>query len=132
MDKTELVVGEWIEVAQEDFDAASKLAEVPYPAPACYHCQQAVEKILKAYFIVKENRLTKTHDLNELIDTCAKHSPDFGNFKEACSDITLFTAVRYPPIRKIRLLTIHEMKQTLEHTREILDFTKSKLKELGY
>jgi len=59
MNTTELVVGEWISAAQEDIGSATVLAKVPYYAPACYHCQQTAEKVLKAYIILKENILTK-------------------------------------------------------------------------
>jgi HEPN domain-containing protein len=132
MDKDELIVADWIKFAQEDLNAASMLADVPYIVPACYHCQQCVEKILKAYIIVKERILIKTHDLLFLIKECEKYSPDFSKFKDICSEITLYTAIRYPVNRKLRNLTVQDMRQALKDTRDLFEFTESKLKELGY
>jgi hypothetical protein len=55
--------GEETKDSDDDLDAVLNLAKVPYLVPACYLCGQAVEKILKAYYIAKENKLIKTHDL---------------------------------------------------------------------
>jgi HEPN domain-containing protein len=129
MNTDELVVGEWINSAQEDLDTVSLVSQVPLLAATCFHCGQAVEKILKAYIIAKDIKLIKTHDLNDLLDRCKKHSSDFSNFEDVCNDIISYTTVRYPPDRN---LTEQEMKQTIESTHEIVDFTMSKLKELGY
>jgi HEPN domain-containing protein len=74
MNTNELVVGEWVSAAYEDFGSAMVLAKIPYYAPACYHCQQSAEKILKAYIIAKENILTKTHDIDALVNKCEQHS----------------------------------------------------------
>jgi HEPN domain-containing protein len=133
MNTSELDITQWIRVAQMDFDSALTLSKVQYPTPLeiiCYHCQQSVEKILKAYFIAKENRLTKTHELDDLIEKCKKYSFDFDKFKSFCAKLTLYTTTtRYPPIID---LTEQDMKYALKGAREILNFTKSKLKDLGY
>jgi len=129
MNTNELVVKEWVSAALEDFGSASVLAKVPYHAPACYHCQQSVEKILKAYIIAKENTLIKTHDLDDLISKCEKHSPDFGKFKDACENLTPYTTVRYPPFG---ILTEQDVKYALEDAQDVLTFTKSKLTEMGF
>jgi HEPN domain-containing protein len=132
MDIGELIVSDWIAAAQEDLSAALNLANIPYLVPACYLCGQSVEKILKAYYIAKENRLIKTHDLDELIEKCEKHSPDFDRFMDACSELTQYATIRYPPNRKNKKLTVQNMNQALKYAEDILDFTKAKLKELGY
>jgi HEPN domain-containing protein len=124
-----LVVTEWVSAALEDFGCATVLAKVPYYAPACYHCQQAAEKILKAYIIAKENILTKTHDIDALVNKCEQHSSDFSNLEDACENLTLYTTVRYPPTIN---LTEQEIKQALKDAESVLEFTKSKLKEMGY
>ncbi len=123
------VVKDWIEVAEQDLESAFVLSEIPYYAVACVHCQQSVEKILKAYIIANGGPLKKTHELNILIEECEKYSPDFSQLKNKCSDITLYSAVRYPPIGAI---SVKDMERLLIDTREVFDFTKSKLKDIGY
>jgi HEPN domain-containing protein len=105
------------------------VSQVPLLVPTYYHCEQAIEKILKAYIIAKENILTKTHDLNELRRICETHSPDFSGFEDICDEISAYSAIRYPPNIN---LTIRQMRKTIKDTFEIVDFTKSKLKDLGY
>jgi HEPN domain-containing protein len=87
------------------------------------------KKILKAYIIAKENILIKIHDLDDLIDKCEKHNPEFGEFKEACENLTLYTTVRYPPFGN---LTEQDMMQALKDAQNVLGFTMSKLAEMGF
>jgi len=133
MSTDNLDVNEWIRFAQTDYDCALKLAEVFYPTPIeiiCYHCQQSAEKILKAYTLAKGNKLTKTHELEVLINQCKQHSPDFDNYTKFCITLTAYVSVsRYPP--KIEI-TKDDMKQALKNTFQILEFTKAKLEELGF
>ena len=131
MNTGELDINEWIRIAEQDYESAMKLSGF-HPAPLeviCYLCQQAVEKILKAYVIAKENKLTKTHDLKLLIEKCVQFSPDFDRFEKICSSLLLYsTLTRYPPVLD---LAEHDMKQALKNADKILEFTKSKLAELG-
>jgi HEPN domain-containing protein len=132
MNTGELDVKEWIRIAEQDYDSAMKLSGF-YPAPLeviCYLCQQAVEKVLKAYVIAKENKLTKTHDLKMLIEKCVQYSPDFDRFVAICSSLLLYsTLTRYPPVLD---LVEHDMRQALKNAGKILEFTKLKLSELGF
>jgi len=129
MSIAEKVIGEWISSAQEDLDMISLASQVPLLAPTYYHCEQAIEKILKAYIIAKETKLIKTHALDELLKICENQSPDFSKFKKECDEITTYSTVRYPPRKK---LTERALKKTIKNTFEIVNFTKSKLKALGY
>jgi len=47
MNTSELVVSEWVDSAREDLDNIALTSQVPLIAGTCYHCGQAVEKILK-------------------------------------------------------------------------------------
>jgi HEPN domain-containing protein len=125
----ELDVNDWINSTQEDLVIVSFGSQVPMLASTCYHCGLAVEKMLKAYLIAKESKLTKTHDLDVLIEKCEKHSPDFSKYRKICEDISVFSIVRYPPDRN---LTEQKMRKTIENTHEIVNFAMAKLKELGY
>jgi HEPN domain-containing protein len=130
MTANELDIMEWVRIARQDSDSAQKLAGF-YPAPIeviCYLSQQSIEKILKAYVIAKENKLTRTHDLKVLITKCEQYSPDFSRFNSVCALMSQYASLtRYPPILE---LEEYDMKQALKNALQILDFTESKLKEL--
>jgi HEPN domain-containing protein len=126
-------IQEWVSIAHSDYDYALKSSKVFYPIPVekiCYHCQQSVEKILKAYTLAKGDKIIKTHDLVILVNMCKQHSPDFGTYTKICSKITAYASVsRYPPEIE---LTEDDMRVALKSTRDILEFTESKLKDMGY
>lgn len=64
MDRS-LEVARWKAKAESDFTAASDLikAESSAADAICFHCQQAVEKYLKALLIYCEMKFQRTHDL---------------------------------------------------------------------
>jgi len=128
-----LIVGEWIRFAQMDYDHVLKTVETHYPIPieiVCYHCQQSVEKIFKSFIIMKNGLLTKTHDLSILLEQCKQYSPDFDIFVGACEKLSTYAAqTRYPSDIE---LTETEMRQAIKDMSLILNFTKSKLAEMGF
>jgi HEPN domain-containing protein len=44
---------------------------------ACFHCQQAVEKYLKAFLVFKNEAFPQTHNLDLLLQLCRKHDNSF-------------------------------------------------------
>jgi len=133
MDNDILEVGIWIQYAQEGYDCAVEIAKTnnPYAArKASYDCQQSAEKILKAYVIAQKGTRYKEHNLLILLKQCSQYSSDFNNLNMACSVLSMYiTATRYPSNVK---LTKSDMEQALKYASQILEFTKSKLKELKY
>jgi HEPN domain-containing protein len=60
---------DWILMADKDLFAAEiilKETNFPLTNIVAYHCQQAIEKYLKAFLIEKDVPLIKTHDLIKL------------------------------------------------------------------
>jgi len=128
-----LDVAEWIMFGQGDYDCAVTISKTnnPYaPLKVSYDCQQSAEKILKAYLIAKDGERPQTHDVVLLLNRCKQHSADFNTLDVPCASLDTFkVASRYPSELK---LTQSDMAQALKDAGEILVFTRSKLKELGY
>ena len=130
-----LDIQKWIQFAEQDYDLVTAIMEThsPYPIPVnivCYHCQQSVEKILKAYLLAQGNTLEKTHDLKALLEQCCRYSSDFDSFKTACIKLTSYiSSSRYPSDTEI---LEQDMKLSIQAAGKILEFTKSKLEELGF
>lgn len=63
---------EWFEKATEDLAVAGVIlnATPKYLGSAAFHCQQAVEKVLKGYLTWREEPFRKTHDLDEVGRQC--------------------------------------------------------------
>ncbi|MDI7248350.1 MAG: HEPN domain-containing protein [Bacillota bacterium] len=70
-DRRDLTRG-WIRKAESDLaDARRTVAsEGPYDT-ACFHCQQAAEKCLKAFLAYHGESIPHTHDLEELACLCS-------------------------------------------------------------
>lgn len=78
--------------AQVDLAAAPPLIE-----DALFHCQQAVEKALKAFLTAHEQVFRKTHDLDELGRACETLDPSLGAFLTPARALTVFAwEFRYP------------------------------------
>lgn len=69
----------WLDKAQHDLMSAQRLLEIE-PAildNACFHCQQAIEKSLKAFLIYNGSDVERTHNIIFLLSQCANFDPSF-------------------------------------------------------
>jgi HEPN domain-containing protein len=69
----------WLLKADHDIISAQRLLDI---APmildnACFHCQQAIEKSLKAFLVYHGKDIEKTHDIIFLLDECANFDSIF-------------------------------------------------------
>lgn len=63
---------------------------------ACFHCQQAAERALKAFLTAHEVMYPHTHNLQKLIEQCTTIDASFGDLETAVSDLTPFAVeLRY-------------------------------------
>ena len=92
-------IEKWIIKAVNDLKVAEH--ELRQPADEivtdaiCFHCQQAVEKLLKAYLASQNIDFGKTHNLEFLLERCLKIDPDFK--KVDVGNLSFYAvAVRYP------------------------------------
>ena len=66
----------------------------------CFHCQQAVEKYLKAYLVYNNKEINKTHDISELLKDCKNVDNVFSKLEKLnIDDMTNYAViVRYDDI----------------------------------
>jgi HEPN domain-containing protein len=59
---------DWVLLADKDLQAAEIIFNNEYPLTniIAFHCQQAIEKYLKAFIIERDGPLIRTHDLIKL------------------------------------------------------------------
>jgi len=89
----------WLTRARHDWLAAQALftpGAVVLDVIA-FHCQQAVEKTLKAFLVSRGIEFEKTHDLGWLLDLCVGEDPGLDALREALKPLSAFAvAFRYP------------------------------------
>jgi len=113
----------WFEFADSDLEAAEHLLTLYHPRMEiiCYHCQQAAEKYLKAYWIYKGIFPPKIHELDTLCKKCFEFDPVFQEILQACFVLSPYgVQPRYPNEMRIEE---HHMKEALEYAKRIKDFT---------
>ena len=92
----------WLEAAAEDRRvAATCLAlDPPVRGAAAFHCQQAIEKLLKGFLMLAARRSGKTHSLAQLGAAAQESFPEISNLVAAAKDWSRWAVdFRYPTRR---------------------------------
>lgn len=99
--------------------------EIPIDT-VCFHCQQAVEKYLKAYLVEKEISFPHTHNLGSLVYLAEKSDPSFNEIKEQAEMLSPFAVeIRYPD--SSTMPTLEECKDIFRVVLEIKTFVLSRV-----
>lgn len=128
-EETKDYVRQWITKAGDDLIVIDKLTqfEVIATSAVCFHCQQVVEKYLKAFLIANGVEIRKTHNIEFLLAECEEFDPEFGTIDP--KDLNDFSVdVRYPGD-----IYSPSIEETLDHKQIALDvkrLVEQKLKKL--
>ena len=97
MNAPETEARRWFRQAQADLEAARTLQAATHYAPACFHCQQAAEKALKAVLYSRGLRVVLGHSVGELARRCEPYDPAFPTVRaEAVLLDQFYIPTRYP------------------------------------
>ena len=113
---------EWFYFADADYDSALILnsAHRKHDAIICYHCQQAVEKYLKAFLCYNGVIPPKIHVLEILCAMCSEFDSSFDNIARDCAYLSPFAVhARYPLEMEI---TSSNTVKSLEIVQKIKDY----------
>ena len=122
------VVRQWRTKAQSDWTTVQiLLGSCECPADtACFHCQQFVEKLLKAVLTRYGVEAPRTHDLRRLIQLAEPHVPELSQFSEASDLLTVHgVEARYPG--DLQQITSEQMNQAAELAKKIGEILLSKV-----
>jgi HEPN domain-containing protein len=89
----------WLARADSDLRTAQAALALdpPETETAGFHCQQAVEKCLKAVLVAHDLDPPRVHDLEVLLEMCADQGHDLTDFRSAILDLNPFAVqFRYP------------------------------------
>lgn len=92
-------VERWLAVAEIDRKTVLACigADPPLRGSAAFHCQQAVEKLLKGFLTLAGKRSRKTHSLAQLGSTAGDSFPELAPLLQAVEDWSKWAvAYRYP------------------------------------
>jgi HEPN domain-containing protein len=125
-------VKEWLIKAESDFKVIEHELKLPddemVKDAVCFHCQQAVEKYLKAFLIHHKIHYEKTHNIEYLLVKCGEINNDFKEIE--VENISRFAVIiRYA--EDFYLPNKKEVKFYYDLTKRIKEivFTKLKINE---
>jgi HEPN domain-containing protein len=121
-------VKKWLIRANNDLRVAKNELELPkeqmITEAICFHCQQAVEKFLKAFLVTNKVEFGKTHNLEYLLELCSKVDKSFQDLE--LGNLTFYAVeVRYPD--EFYTPDIEEAKHSVKLALTIKGFVLSKL-----
>jgi HEPN domain-containing protein/predicted nucleotidyltransferase len=91
---------------------------------ACFHCQQAAEKYLKALLQECGLAVPRTHDLEDLLDLLLRRDATLGPLRRGLASLTRFAVeYRYPGLRA----RTREMYSALRHAERVRAEMRSRL-----
>ena len=91
---------EWFRRGDREIETAQLLYdEEGYTDAIAYHIQQAIEKYLKGYLVLRGQKPPRVHDLDTLLNLVATLEPDlYSPYIELCEKATrYYIEDRYPP-----------------------------------
>ena len=125
---TRKLVEEWIYKAEEDFESAVYLVKKdkkPVPDPVCFHCQQCIEKYLKAFLVLNNIEPPEIHDLQRLRAICSNIDE---SFEEISGELDILNAYavnfRYPG----EVATVEEANEAFLVMKKVYKFIRDRLK----
>lgn len=90
---------DWVAKADSDLlNIENNLASrrVPWDT-VCFHAQQVVEKMLKAFIVHRGGIPPRTHDLVALLALCLLYDPSVASLEEQCRILSYYAvSTRYP------------------------------------
>ena len=119
------LTGAWVRKAADAWQGARDLAarKPPLRDLACFHCQQAAEKVMKGWFTASDISFEKTHDIRRLVRQAQGLSPEFARFAGAAEILTPYaSAFRYPGLTQDPMPSREEFDAALQHAQAMFDF----------
>jgi len=129
-DKLEYV-RDWFSKARSDVKIARDQMNTAEPATdaVCFHFQQAVEKMLKAWLIWHEVEFKPIHNIEVLLACCEKVDPSFVELRAAENLTPYAVEVRYAD--DFYFPTEEEMKEAAQIADRVEIFILSKFAAIG-
>ena len=114
---------DWLEIAAGDLLAARLLLDQDQCLEiAGFHCQQGIEKALKAYLIAQTGMLVDGHNLTWLCRQAMRYNKEFGKWLEDTAEMNrLYIETRYPSDFDFHLTT-PVVSQIYDTAKELYDF----------
>jgi len=126
------IIEDWLTKVDHDLIAVDHLLGLAEDAPTdviAFHCQQAVEKSLKAFLTHKDVRAGRTHDIRTLLNLCIEVDEGFkGLDGDRVAELTFYAVqTRYPG--DLVEIDLQETKVLATLARTVYDFVIGRIEK---
>lgn len=135
MDKSKVIedlVRQWIHIAERDLLTAKQglEAEIVVTDTVSFHCQQTVEKYLKAFLVKNQIEFSKTHSIMALLNLCSTVDKAFNDELSGADSLTDYAVeIRYPD--EWYEPTIGEAKEAYGIALQVKHFVLERVKDVS-
>ena len=119
----EKLVKEWLTKAEEDYKTALALnrqRKLRLPNSICFHCQQCIEKYLKAFLVYNVTAPPRTHDLRKLNDVASGFDSSLNNIYDLLEQLNPYSVEFRYPGESAALKEAKEAIQAMKKVRDVL------------
>lgn len=121
-------IKQWIIKGDHDLGTAKiTFLHIPeYLDTVTFHCQQAVEKYLKAFLVFLSKPFRFSHDLVYLLDLISENDPEFTKYYDSISELQGYAVeIRYPD--ETIFLSQENVKQAISIAKDVRNFVTLKM-----
>ena len=114
---------EWLQKGRNDLLSAQILIEHDPPIldTASFHCQQTVEKVLKAFLVWRAVPFEYVHSLTYLLDLCEVEASGLAPLRDRAETLAPYAVgIRYPGV--VMEVSLEEAQDALATAQAIWDF----------
>jgi HEPN domain-containing protein len=120
----------WLGRALDDLKWSRHNLDGSFCREACFTCQQAAEKGLKAYLLAQGMPIKRTHSLVRLLRECLAFGEDFSGYLTTCQTLDDYYApTRYPDVVAAAEFTLERSEAALAVASELVNFIQAKIQE---
>jgi HEPN domain-containing protein len=120
------IVQQWLLKADRDLEIVGRdlLNAEPLTDILSFHCQQAVEKYLKAFLVSRLVKPPKTHEISELVLLCTQLDAEFKIMGDIFYLSDFAIEIRYPD--EFIFPEVEQVKKALLDAKRVHDLVKRK------
>lgn len=121
-------IKQWVIKGDHDLGTAkvTYLYIPEYLDTVTFHCQQAVEKYLKAYLVFQTMSFKFSHDLVYLLDLITQKDSDFEGYYDTVSELQGYAVeIRYP--NETIYLSNEKVEKAMMIAKNVRDFVTGKM-----
>lgn len=122
------ILENWMRIAENDLKSARALERDALFETACYHCQQAAEKYLKAYLIYAAIEPPRSHDLTRLVTIAKMVEGKFEKLNEAATALSDYATLFRYPVDVPVTCTQEDTKEAIEMAQSVKEFVLERIK----